>query len=154
MKRFPILLMFLLFCSLSIFAHDVQINVQFSSPSVIVRSSYSGTEAMSYAPVLIYSPDNSKTEYQNGRSDAAGVFAFVPDKAGDWRFVIDDEMGHKEEKSIAVTAEFMKGAADRSEQTGVAVYWKALIGISLIIGFTGIFYWIKAEKGLKTGKKK
>jgi nickel transport protein len=152
MKKAAVLFSFFILYSSFCTAHDVQVAVELSSPTVITKSSYSGSEAMSYAAVLVFSPQDSKTEYQNGRSDAAGVFSFVPDRPGKWRFVIDDEMGHRVEKDIDVTAEFLKGSVKSGVSESLPAYWKILIGVSIIIGCTGILFWVKARKVL-TGKK-
>lgn len=154
MKRafiiFPLLLINSLFC----IAHDVQVAVELSPPAVITRSSYSGREPLSYASVLVYSPSDSETEYQNGRSDASGVFSFVPDRPGKWKFVIDDEMGHREEKAIEITGEFLKGSGTANGSGELSTYWKMLIGVSFIIGCTGILFWAKARKAQPDGKRK
>jgi nickel transport protein len=109
---------------------------------------------MSYAAVLVFSPQDSKTEYQNGRSDAAGVFSFVPDKPGKWKFVIDDEMGHRKEKTIEITGEFLKDSGIAKSTGELSTYWKMLIGVSIIIGCTGILFWVKARKAQSGVKRK
>lgn len=154
MKKTLILFSFFILYSSFCFAHDVQTAVELSPPTVVIRSTYSGTEPISYAAVLVFSPADPKIEYQNGRSDAAGMFAFVPDRAGDWRFVIDDEMGHKEEKIIDITEEFLKGSVSAGASGVLPVYWKMLMGVSLILGCTGILFWMKARKALGGVKKK
>jgi nickel transport protein len=154
MKRVFIIFPLLLISSLICIAHDVQVAVELSPPAVITRSSYSGSEPISYAAVLIYSPSDSGTEYQNGRSDAAGVFSFVPDRPGNWKFVIDDEMGHKKEKTIEITDEFLKGSGTAKSSGELPTYWKMLIGVSIIIGCTGILFWAKARKAQSSGKRK
>lgn len=154
MKKTLILFSFFIIYSSFCIAHDVQTAVELSPPAVVVRSTYSGTEPMSYAAVLVFSPSNSKIEYQNGRSDAAGMFAFVPDRAGEWRFVIDDGMGHREEKIIDITEEFLKGSSSAGASDGLPVYWKILIGVSLILGCTGILFWTKVRKALGGVNKK
>lgn len=154
MKRLAIYFSILFLSVTSSFAHDVKISIELAPPSVIVRSFYSGSEPISYASILVFSPSDAGTEYQNGRSDADGVFAFVPAKAGEWKFIIDDEMGHKEEKIIEISAEFLKGVDKAIGDGRLPTYWKALIGISFIIGCTGIFFWIKARKALSAGRKK
>jgi nickel transport protein len=154
MKKTLILFSFFILYSSFCIAHDVQMAVELSPPAVVVKSTYSGTEPMSYAAVLVFAPSNAKIEYQNGRSDAAGMFAFIPDRAGVWRFVIDDEMGHKEEKNIDITEEFLKGSVSAGASATLPVSWKILVGVSLILGCTGILFWTKARKALGHVKKK
>jgi nickel transport protein len=154
MKRIFISLSIMLLSVTFSFAHDVRISVEFAPPSVIIKSFYSGDEPISYASVLVFSPSDSGTEYQNGRSDANGLFAFVPDKEGEWKFIIDDEMGHKQEKVIRIEQGFLEGKIENVKDGQLSTYWKAFIGISLIIGCTGIFFWVKARKALKAENKR
>jgi nickel transport protein len=44
--------------------------------------------------VLVYAPGGGDTEFQNGRTDARGRFAFLPDRPGVWRVKVDAGMGH------------------------------------------------------------
>ena len=136
------------------FAHGVGIKVVEQSPFIKIESSYSGEEPLANAKALVFSPGDKETEFQRGRTDAYGFFVFIPDRAGDWRFEVDDEMGHRKEIVIPVTEEFLKGDTfgDHGDKTEVPVYIKIILGLSLIIGITGIFYGIKAKRILKSKK--
>lgn len=131
-------------------AHGIDIEITLASPAVIARAGYADGEPISYAQVLIFAQGEEKIEHQNGRTDATGRFAFVPDRAGEWRFIVDDELGHKAEKKIEITEGFFSGS-DRQVLTseGPGMFFRWLMGISLIIGVTGIFAWIKARQRLK-----
>jgi uncharacterized GH25 family protein len=136
------------------FAHGVGIKVVEQSPFIKIESSYSGEEPLANAQALVFAPDNKETEFQRGRTDAYGFFVFIPDRAGDWRFEVDDEMGHRKEIVIPVTEEFLQGDTfgDQGDKTVVPTYIKIILGLSLIIGITGIFYGIKAKRILKSKK--
>ncbi len=136
------------------FAHGVGIKVVEQSPFIKTESSYSGDEPMAHAQALVFAPDEKEKEFQRGRTDTYGFFVFIPDRAGDWRFEVDDEMGHRKEVVIPVTEEFLKGDdfGDQDDETEVPTYFKIILGLSLIIGITGIFYGIKAKRMLKPKK--
>ena len=57
-----------------------------------------------YAKVEVYSPADAKVEFQNGRTDAQGRFAFMPDTPGQWRIIMADNMGHRVEHAVDVSS--------------------------------------------------
>ena len=64
----------------------------------VFRAGFSGGEPASYAPCLIHGPESGLEggpEFQSGRTDARGIFAFVPDRDGVWNVVVDGGMGHR-----------------------------------------------------------
>ncbi len=101
---------------------------------------YDDGEPFSYSEVKVYGPGEGKTEYQNGRTDAKGVFAFVPDRKGTWRLVATDGMSHGKELSIDITdAALMKksDAWDSARRqklfSGLFLIW-AVVATSLYVG--------------------
>ena len=66
---------------------------------------YSSGDPMAYAKTLVYAPDDGETEYQNGRTDRRGRFAFVPDMPGTWRVVVSDGQGHRVGAEVDVPPE-------------------------------------------------
>lgn len=128
-------------------AHDLEVAVTATSPAVVTRSAYAGTDPAPLAKVTIYSLRDGKKEFQNGRTDLNGNFAFVPDAIGDWLFVVDDEEGHI--KEIKITAG--GGAPHAPSQRGsVRTLWdKTLLGVSLILGLTGLLYGYMAHRNAR-----
>lgn len=138
------LLIFSLFLT-PLIAHDLEVVTEFASPAVIMRATYGGTEPAAYAEVLIYSPVDRKTEYQNGRTDAKGGFSFLPDRNGDWLFVIDDELGHRQEVKVPVSPGALSvGTIQMAGSMGTAQ--KAITGMAIILGATGLLFWWKARQ--------
>lgn len=131
---------FLPLVAVSAFGHDLQVTWQRSGAAIVVENRYGGTEAAAYAAVLVFSPGDAKQEYQNGRTDALGRFAFVPDRDGDWRYIVDDEIGHRVEITIPV--------GDASFQSSsVRAPWLTLVaGLGFIAGVTGVLYGWKARR--------
>lgn len=122
--------------------HDLQVTWQKEGRAVIIRSAYAGTEVCAYAGIEIFSPNDSRVEFQNGRTDARGMFSFVPDRVGKWRAVIDDEMGHRVETIIDLT-----DLSNQAESGSVQPIWqKTITGLVLIIGLTGFLYGWKARR--------
>jgi nickel transport protein len=130
----------LLLIPAAIQAHDLQVTWQRNGPAVIVENRYAGTEAAAYAAVEIFSPADARQEFQNGRTDAAGRFSFVPDRGGEWRYVVDDEIGHRVEVKIPV------GEATFAS-SGIRSPWMTLAaGLGVIAGVTGVLYGWKARR--------
>ena len=107
--------------------------------SVALDFFYSTGELMSYLKAEVFSPSDEKIAYQSGRTDAGGRFAFVPDKPGTWRVVVNDDDGHRAEAKVDVTQEFMSGGAaggiveeKKAAPEGLDLYLRAGLGVSLL----------------------
>lgn len=125
-------------------AHAVRGTVLTANNVQAVVFRYSDGEPAAYAAVEIYSPDDAKVEYQGGRTDAAGVFAFVPDKNGAWTAVMTDGMGHKTTHAVNVTlAASVPSVQPDPAQTGgletMSTLVRAVLGVSLLLNlFAGL----------------
>jgi len=99
--------------------HGVQVGIKEVAPAVIATCTYTGDGPVVDAEVTIYSPADSETAFQQGRTDLKGVFAFVPEVPGEWKFVVDDGLGHRKEVSIILTESFFEaGEAGRERPEG------------------------------------
>ena len=107
----------------------------------LVQFAYAGGEQPTYAKVEVYSPADSKVEFQNGRTDAQGRFAFMPDAPGQWRIIMADNMGHRVEHPVDVSADptaqqaDVKNAGDAAATPGVggfSIPLRILLGLSLL----------------------
>ncbi|HBN26542.1 MAG TPA: hypothetical protein DD405_03625 [Desulfobacteraceae bacterium] len=62
---------------------------------------------------------------------------------------MDDEMGHRLEVPVTVN-KAMELKADeqggRSADSSLSKYERALMGISIILGFSGLFFWRRRKK--------
>lgn len=110
----------------------------------LVQFAYAGGEVPTYAKVEVYSPADAKVEFQNGRTDAQGCFAFMPDTPGQWRIIMADNMGHRVEHAVEVSTG--QGAAlpsaaskDKPAATGAtpgvgefSVPLRMVLGLSLL----------------------
>ncbi len=139
-------------------AHGTNFRILSGNKAVTAEFYYSDDEAMSYAGVLVFSPQDGKKEYQNGRTDKNGRFAFYPDTAGTWRIEVNDGMGHK------VQAEVICGSG-KSEQANsqnqpktphqsLNKMSKVLLGISLILFMSSLLLWLNARKCLDEHRRK
>ena len=128
-----------------IYAHGVRGKVD--TGGIVVAAQYDTGEPMSYAKVKIMAP-GAKLIFQSGRTDRNGRFCFFPDKQGKWKLVVNDEMGHRLEVTVPVD-ETMALQADRQLGNGAVSsysrYQKAIMGISIIFGIFGIFFWWKGR---------
>jgi nickel transport protein len=130
-------------------AHGLDIEVRRHHPAVVLRAAYAGTEPAAYVSVEIFAPEKSDVKYQAGYSDAAGCFAFVPDREGDWRAVFDDELGHREEIIVPIDRAFLEaGVTPGSEapSSRLPLWQRALAGVMLIFGISGFLYGFKLRR--------
>ena len=129
------------------FAHGVLANT-ISSKAAVVQFCYVGGEPMSYAEVAVYSPNTQEgdVEFQNGRTDAKGNFAFVPDRVGVWRITASD-MGHKAELQITVADE---GITQAQAAAGISsLPLRVALGLSLILNLLAGCFWVKRSSRKK-----
>lgn len=130
-----------------LFAHGVKGTVK--DGGLVVTAQYDTGEAMSYAKVKISAP-GAKLTFQSGRTDRNGRFCFFPDTPGDWKVIVDDEMGHRLEVIVPVNEakELKTNQRHGSRAEGsLSRYEKALMGISIIFGISGAFFWWRGRKG-------
>jgi nickel transport protein len=122
--------------------HELELTVTLSAPAALARAAYGGTDPVAFAKVQVLTPDGK--EFQSGMTDRRGYFSFVPDVAGTWRLVVDDEEGHRGEMKVAVPDRFhddQQAPVARSSRLE-----RAALGLALIIGFTGFLYGFKARR--------
>lgn len=130
------------------YGHGVTYGVS-DNYSVAVRFGYAGGEPMSYAETKVYGPESSAdVEYQNGRTDAAGLFAFVPNVAGKWRVVTRDSQGHKGSFEIVIEESDVGLKAGNQNKEGIeeSMLFKILFGLSLIANLALAAVFIKQPK--------
>jgi nickel transport protein len=94
---------------------------------------------------------NEELPFQTGRADRNGLFLFLPDQPGDWKVIARDGMGHR----LAVKPIIDEGMNPNKTggQTDGAVdggflprYEKAFMGLSLIFGISGVFFWWRCRR--------
>jgi nickel transport protein len=133
-----------------VYAHGVTSKVD--TGGIIVSALYDTGEAMDYAKATIFAPD-SNLKFQSGRTDRNGNFCFFPDVSGNWKVVVDDEMGHRLEVNVPVdkAMSLQTNPENGNLKPGSLGRWeKAAMGVSIIFGISGILFWLK---GRKTGKR-
>jgi len=139
----------ILLSSQLIYAHGVTSKID--TGGIVVSAMYDTGEAMDYARVTISAPD-ANLKFQLGRTDRNGRFCFFPDVSGDWKIVVDDEMGHRLEVHVTVNEAMALQSNRENGNSGLSFFtrWeKAVMGISIIFGISGILF---GWKGRKAGK--
>lgn len=129
--------------------HELSLDLVMAPPAVVVRASYGSSEPLSFAALQLLSPGAPAQASTQGRTDARGYFSFVPDRAGDWKVVVDDEMGHRAERVIQVPPNFEQSSA---ASTGAASRLeRAITGIAVMLGLTGALYGWRARRAAQPG---
>lgn len=135
------MLFWLFLLPLALGAHELDVAVHLAAPTVILDARYGGTQPVPFAKVQVYAPGEAR-EFQNGRTDQRGRFSFVPPAPGNWRAVVDDEIGHRSEVAIAVTSGF-----DAPPAGGAGSRWERLLaGLGLLAGVAGGWYGWSARR--------
>lgn len=93
----------MILCTTGLPAHALHVATG-EGNAVTIEARYGDGEAMQYGEVKIFAPGNDSLEYQKGRTDAEGRFAFLPSKKGDWTIRLSDGMGHMATKTVKVTS--------------------------------------------------
>jgi nickel transport protein len=110
----------------------------------VIRAAYGGSDPVPFAKVQVFSPSSSEEEFQTAVTDRRGYFSFIPAGPGSWRLVIDDEEGHRRDIQVIIPRNFDSTSA--SPSTSSARLERALLGVSLIFGATGLLYGFKARR--------
>lgn len=123
----------------ALLAHDVP-----AGDARVVSFTYSSGEPAAYAEARLYGPGDADVEFQNGRTDAEGRFAFLPAQPGTWKIVVADNMGHKVSHAMTIapagaTSGSVPVPADSGEGAWGSVPFRAVFGISLLLNlFLGL----------------
>jgi nickel transport protein len=144
---FGIVITVILTASLA-YSHGVTYGI-FDEKAIAVRFGYAGDEPMSYVDVKVLGPKSTPDlEFQNGRTDARGVFAFVPNIPGLWRVEAWDNQGHK--GIIEVVVEQDKTGLKPTSQAGNlkdgSTMVKILLAFSAIANLAFVAAFIKRPK--------
>ena len=122
-------------------AHELELEAAPGSPAVVVTAKYGGAAPVPFAKVQVFAPGGAR-EFQTGRTDQMGRFSFVPAEAGTWRVVVDDELGHRVERTVDVSAGF-----EAAPVRGAAARWERLLaGLGLLAGAAGGWYGWRARR--------
>jgi nickel transport protein len=127
--------------------HGTDYRVIETGPVIAAEFFYSDQKPMRYAEVLIFSPENGGIEFQNGRTDQNGRFAFYPDSSGKWRITVNDGMGHGVRAEVPVDfpetdSGVIRGIAEKNTPPagGTSKWIKIILGLSVVLNlFLGMY---------------
>jgi len=132
-------------------AHGTDYRVLDDTVVIAAEFFYSDKEPMRYAEVLVFSPENQDVEYQNGRTDQNGRFAFCPEMPGKWQMKVNDGMGHAVRAEVSVNtgktgSGALKDLADNAPPAAAAAaaskWIKIVLGLSILLNlFLGLHVW-------------
>lgn len=139
----------------SVLAHGTDYRLIGKDAVVVMDFFYSDKTPMQYAEVLVFSPENDKVEFQNGRTDQKGRFAFLAETPGDWQVKVNDGMGHAVHATVNVSAEKSKTTAETLDDNlkpitpqkdallyNVPVSIKLFLGLSILLNlFLSMYVW-------------
>ena len=141
----------------SVFAHGTDYRLIGNNEVVAAEFFYSDKVPMQYAEVLVFSPENDTVEYQNGRTDQNGRFAFLAEQPGDWQVKVNDGMGHAVHATVTVNpveAKLNTIAQPNDHQlntvtekkdtlfANVSMSIKLFFGLSILLNFfLGMYIW-------------
>lgn len=144
----------LLILSQNGFSHGVLGKIV-TQKGILVKAEYDNGEPMSYSSTKIFDSEK-KLPFQSGRTDRNGRFLFYPDKAGDWKVIVNDGMGHCLTLKTHIDKPQALGTINSEQadkKSNLSQYEKALIGISIIFSVFGILFWWMGYKKRGIRKK-
>lgn len=127
----------------SLLSHGV--NYKKIEGGVGIEARYDNGEPISLAETKIFSPVSADETFQEGFTDINGRFIFYPDRSGNWKIFISDGMGHGVSTSIEVK-DVKTMATGEAGNIPVPLYNKIITGISIILGITGILFFVATGK--------
>lgn len=148
MKKQMFLFSAIVFLLFPVSLHTHGVNYKKINGGVGIEAKYDGGEPISEAETKIFSPEDKIKIFQEGYTDINGRFLFYPDKPGKWRVFISDGMGHGVSTSIDIK-DIKTMKTGKTGNIPVPLYNKVLTGISIILGITGILFYIVAVKRQK-----
>lgn len=125
-------------------AHELDLETTLAPPAAIVRAAYGGATPVAFAKVQVFAPGSEAGEFQTGMTDRRGYFSFVPEQAGEWRVVVDDEEGHRREIKVTIPAAY--GETTARGKGEMARWERAVLGVAMLFGATGFLYGFKARR--------
>lgn len=158
----PLLVTLLMIDATTAVAHGTAYRVLDKAAAVTTEFYYDDREPMQYAEVLIFSPFDEKIEYQNGRTDRLGRFAFYPESTGIWRIEVKDGMGHMVRGEIEVAAdstespELVHSHQDNEPMAmgQLSRAGKTAFGLSLMFNLVAIAYLLKQRRAVKKRRER
>lgn len=108
-----------------------------------IQALYDDGSPLSYCDVKVYSPSDGNTVFQEGLTDKNGRFLFFPDQKGEWKVSVSDGLGHGVITEIDVDP---AGIVQHDTPSGLSRWQKFAMGISVILGITGILFFVSARK--------
>ncbi|MBW2644926.1 MAG: hypothetical protein JRE23_01880 [Deltaproteobacteria bacterium] len=124
-----------------LYAHGIKYSL--GSGGIVVHASFDNNQPASGLFVAIFAPESSD-KFQTGKTDLNGRFVFFPDRAGDWEALVFDQMGHRLEVMVPVDEALalqVNQSCGGSTENSLSRYERALMGISIIFGISGFFFW-------------
>lgn len=129
-----LLLLLLLLHGASAHAHRVLAQELPRHETRVVQFGYSTGDNAPFAQITVFSPGPTDSEYQNGRTDRLGRFAFAPNQSGEWRIMMRDGMGHAITHTLTVgPLTTTSPPVIRDGAARFATPLRALLGISILI---------------------
>ncbi len=95
-----------------LYGHGVGYDLKPSDEVQLLSFYYADGRPMSYCSIYVYSPTDGDVEYQNGRTDRGGYFAFYPTSPGLWLVTAKDAKGHSASARVLMKKEgsLLKGS--------------------------------------------
>lgn len=128
--------------SSGLLAHDVRAESSLGRAAT-VRFAFSDGSPLAYESVVVIAPD-SAVEFQTGRTDRAGRFAFVPDSAGTWTVRVSTRDGHGATARVMVDA---KDAMSARPDSWYDQFPRIAAGLGWLLGIFGIVALWRSSRG-------
>ncbi len=125
--------------------HGVVVAPVDGARAVVFR--YEDGTPLADAEANVYGPGDAEAAWE-GFADMEGRVAFVPDREGVWRVVVDDGLGHRAEARIEVDAAGGIATAPTGRRAGPSAI---AAGLGVLFGFFGLWALARAAALRKAG---
>ncbi len=125
-------------------AHSIHYTVE--QKGITIRVFYAAEDPANYAEYEVFGPGDTDP-YQIGRTDRRGCLSLLPDRPGDWKVKVSGESAHG---FHGITIDFKVDQAMGLEGFSkplVATHTRLVTGLSLVVGFFGIYAYWRSRKG-------
>jgi nickel transport protein len=139
------------------FGHGTDYRLIRKEAVVAAEFFYSDKTPMRYAEILVIKKKKEKVEYQNGRTDKNGRFAFLAETPGEWQMKVNDGMGHAVHATVTVnpvnsesknTGEISANRRSAVSKKKDPLFGEATMCVRLVFGlsillnlFLGVYVW-------------
>ena len=145
----PIFYLFFIVCLLwiqveSVDAHGIHLFARVEGDTVYVESDFSGGKGVKAAKIIVLNSEG--TELLSGTTDENGEFSFKVPQTAQLKIVLEDDAGHRAERTIEVNEIEVPAAGKKQKPQKDNTIGGIIIGLGGIFFLTAIVAYIRMRQ--------